>query len=40
MGDVDFVIKCLPLCLDKGCKPKYEPITVETHLMNKICETY
>jgi len=40
MGDMDYVIECLPSCLEEGQGPKYEPITVERHLTNKIRETY
>lgn len=40
MGDMDYVIECLPTCREEGREPKYEPITVERYLMNKIQETY
>ena len=40
MGDLDYVIECLPSCLEEGEEPKNKPITVREHLVNKFQETY
>ncbi len=35
-GNVDAVIECLPSCVEPGSQPKYAPVTIREHLLNKI----
>ena len=39
-GDADYEVVCIPKCLKPGEEPKYEPITVEGHLMNMYRKSY
>jgi len=40
VGNPDYVIECLPVCKEEGEEPKYKPVTVGEHLMNRVRETY
>lgn len=40
VGNPDYVIECLPVCRKEGKEPKYKPVTVGEHLMNRVHETY
>ncbi len=39
-GRADYVISCLPGCLEPGEQPKYPPITAGAHLEERIRESY
>lgn len=40
VGSVDYVVECLPSCLEEGEEPNYAPITVGEHIMNRVHEAY
>ena len=39
-GNRDYVVECLPTCLDPGEVPRYPPITTEAHLTERYAATY
>lgn len=39
-GNPDFMIDCLPSCLDEGSRPKYPPITVHQWMTGRYADTY
>jgi isopenicillin N synthase-like dioxygenase len=39
-GNHDYLISCLPGCLEKGEKPRFPPVTVDAHIRQKYAETY
>jgi isopenicillin N synthase-like dioxygenase len=39
-GNPDYLVECLPTCLEPGETPKYPAITAEAHLMERYAATY
>lgn len=39
-GNHDYLISCLPGCLEKGEHPRFPPVTVDAHIKQKYAETY
>jgi isopenicillin N synthase-like dioxygenase len=40
VGNYDYLVECIPACLAPGERPKYAPVTVETHLREMYRRTY